>query len=241
MAVARTGHTATLLADGRVLICGGDEGVIPGGNSGVLSSAEVYDPASGTFTSTGSLTFARFNHAAALLAGGKVLVAGGIDANFGDIFSAELYDTVLGTFSVTGTMTVSRDSFTLTLLPNGKVLAAGGFQQPSSACDPDCSAFPISDVDLYDASAGTFTAASNMVQAHGGHTATVLPSGKVLIVGGDTFAVEVFDPTSGMFSLTGSLEVARTGHTATLLNDGRVLVTGGLTGWTALGTAEIYK
>jgi len=81
-----------------------------------------------------------------------------------------------------------------------------------------------------------------MLQAHGGHTATVLASGKVLIVGGETFAVELFNPTSGTFSLAGSLEVARARHTATLLNDGRVLVTGGedLSG-NALGTVEIYK
>lgn len=247
MAVARTRHTATLLADGRVLLAGGV-------NSGVASAAEIYDPATSTSTSTGSLVFARFNHAAALLADGKVLVAGGEDVNLEDVFSAELYDPASGTFTVTGAMIDSREMFTLTLLPNGKVLAAGGIQEFSGCSISDCLPNELSNVDLYDPSAGVFTAASSMQQPHGGHTATVLPTGEVLIAGGATFAVELFDLMSGTFSLSGSLEVSRTGHTATLLNDGRVLVTGGtlITGGTfatgltdlsgnALSTAEIYK
>jgi hypothetical protein len=235
MAAARSRQTATLRADGRVLIVGGV-------SSTVVSSAETYDPATGTFTSTGSLAVARFNHAAALLADGKVLVAGGDDANLQDIFSAELYDPALGTFSVTGAMTVSRAVFTLSPLTNGKVLAAGGFQEQSPECAGNCPPTPLSNADLYDPSAGIFTQASNMMAAHGGHTATALPSGKILITGGDTFAVELFDPTSGTFSLTGSLEVARTGHTATPLNDGRVLVAGGIdVSGNVLSTAEVYK
>jgi hypothetical protein len=235
MAVARIAHTATPLADGRVLTVGG---VNP---TNVVSSAEIYDPATGAFASTGSLAFARANHAAALLADGKVLVAGGEMSNTA-LNEAELYDPNAGIFTSAGSMTVARESLTLSPLPDGKVLAAGGIAT-STGCTEDvsCPSAPVTNIDLYDPSAGAFTAANNMVQAHGGHTATVLPSGKVLIVGGDTFAVELFDPTSATFSLTGSLEVARTGHTATLLNDGRVLVTGGLTGTTALGTAEIYK
>jgi len=233
MAVARSRRTATLLADNRVLIVGGE-------NSAVVSSVEIYDPAPGAFTSTGSLAFARFNHAAALLASGKVLVAGGDLEPSAVLASAELYDTALGTFSGTGSMTSSRDRFTLTLLPNGKVLAAGGFNVVGD-CTTGCGPISLANVDLYDPSAGAFTAANNMVRPHGGHTATLLLSRKVLIVGGDTFAVELFDPASGMFSLTGSLEGARTGHTATLLNDGRVLVTGGVANGTALGTAEVYR
>ena len=234
MASVRANHTATLLVNGKVLLSGGS-----GSSAPALATAELYDPATGTFTSTGSLAFARFNHAAALLANGRVLVAGGDLESFAVLGSAELYDPALGRFNGTGSMG-SRDTFTLTLLPNGKALAAGGFNVVGD-CTTGCSQVPLSDVDLYDPSAGAFTAANNMVHAHGGHTATMLPSGKVLIVGGGTFAVEVFDPASGTFSLTGSLEVARTGHTATLLNDARVLVTGGLTGGTALSTAEIYK
>lgn len=246
MTVARSLHTATLLANGRILICGGDKGGIPGGNSGVLSSAEIYDPGSGTFTATGSLAFARFNHAAVLLPDGKVVVAGGYDVNFEDIFSAELYDPASGTFSVTGAMSVSRAVLTVTMLANGKALAAGGFQAPSPDCasgsSNSCPPTPLSNVDLYDPLTGTFKAGNSMMAAHGGHTATTLASEKILIAGGDTFAVELFDPMSATFSPTGSLEISRTGHTATLLNDARVLVTGGTDpSGIPLGTAEIYK
>jgi hypothetical protein len=237
MTVARTGHTATVLADGRVLIVGGAN------SGGVLPSAEIYDPATSAFTSTGSLHFARVVHAAALLADGKVLVAGGDGGTNLALGEAELYDPNAGIFTATGNISLGRELLTLSALPDGKALAAGGTETQGECLEDGCfgNFGPVSNADLYDPSAGTFTAASNMVQAHGGHTAAALPSGKVLIVGGDTFAVELFDPTSGMFSLTGSLEAARTGHTATLLNDGRVLVTGGTSGGTVLGTAEIYK
>ena len=234
MVFARTLHTATLLANGKVLLSGGS-----GSSAPALATAELYDPATGIFTSTGSLAFARFNHAAALLANGKVLVMGGDLEPLAVLDSAELYDPALGTFSGTGA-NGSQDRFTLTLLPNQKVLAAGGFNVVGD-CTTGCGEAPLSQAGLYDPSAGAFTAAINMVQAHGGHTATALSSGKLLIVGGETFTVELFDPTSGTLSLTGSLEIARTGHTATLLNDGRVLVTGGAANAIPLGTAEIYK
>jgi len=234
MVFARTLHTATLLANGKVLLSGGS-----GSSAPALATAELYDPATGIFTSTGSLAFARFNHAAALLANGKVLVMGGDLEPLAVLDSAELYDPALGTFSGTGA-NGSQDRFTLTLLPNQKVLAAGGFNVVGD-CTTGCGEAPLSQAGLYDPSAGAFTAAINMVQAHGGHTATALSSGKLLIVGGETFTVELFDPTSGTLSLTGSLEIARTGHTATLLNDGRVLVTGGAANAIPLGTAEVYK
>jgi hypothetical protein len=238
MAVARTAHTATVLADGRVLIVGGAN------SGGVLSSAEIYDVATSAFTSTGSLHFARGAHAAALLADGKVLVAGGDGADNLALGEAELYDANAGIFTAAGSMSLGRELLTLSALPDGNVLAAGGTETQGECLEDGCfgNFGPVSNADLYDPPSGTFTAASNMLQAHGGHTATVLASGKVLIVGGETFAVELFNPTSGTFSLAGSLEVARARHTATLLNDGRVLVTGGedLSG-NALGTVEIYK
>jgi hypothetical protein len=267
MTVPRRNHTATLLADGKVLVAGGFNGDVLDSKANSLSSAEIYDPATGTFTSTGNLITGRGSHAAALLATGKVLVAGGCcdstsPTGIIEFSSAELYDPVAGTFAPAGSLN-PRDSFTMTLLPSGTVLAAGGFiEETSAACaaraDPNapCGG-SISSARLYDPSTGTFTLTGNMAVSRGNHSATRIPSGTVLVAGGidnsgnSNYTAELYDPATGTFSFTGSMENDRFRHTATLLNDGRVLVTGGakctispLTGNPTclnLSSAEIYK
>src|SRR5205814_1745780 len=94
--------------------------------SGIIASAELYDPASGSWTSTGSLNTGRGRHTATLLSNEMVLVAGGVDFDGFLLASAELYDTASGSWSATGTLTVARDRHTATLLSNGMVLVAAG-------------------------------------------------------------------------------------------------------------------
>ncbi len=118
--VTRAWSTATLLGNGEVLVAGGYNYNYFSG--GVVGSAELYDPASGTFTLTGPLNHPRYYHQAVLLNDGRVLVMGG---NFAGN-SAELYDPSTGSFSVTGSMATGRVFFTATVLNSGAVLAAGG-------------------------------------------------------------------------------------------------------------------
>ena len=112
-----TQHTATVLQDGKILITGG---------SGDVSSALLYDPATG-FSPTGSLVTGRYNHTATLLQTGEVLVVGGYSSTGGGLLtSAELYNPATGTFSPTGSLNIGRHFHTATLLPDGRVMVAGG-------------------------------------------------------------------------------------------------------------------
>ena len=212
MSVARSGHTGTLLTDGRVLVAGGTDDSI--------HSAELFDPATGGFEPVGGMIHVRAGHSAALVPGGKVLIAGGGDSN-GALFPiAELFDPATQTFSATGDLVQARTHATATLLPGGKVLIAGG---------QDGQGKLLSTSELYDPGTGTFTPTGNMHSPRAEHTATVLPNGNVLLVGGsnETSSAELFDPSNGLFTATGSLGQARTHHTATLLQSGKVLVLGG--------------
>ena len=120
LGTTRQFHTATLLPSGKVLVAGGEH------NGSSLSSAELYDPATGSWSRTGRLGTARSFHTATLLPSGKVLVAGG-EGSSGSLNSAELYDPATGSWSSTGRLDTARSSHTATLLPSGKVLVAGGF------------------------------------------------------------------------------------------------------------------
>ena len=107
----------------------------------LLTSAELYDPASGAWTATGSLNTARHNHRATLLPNGQVLAAGGAVI----LDSAELYDPASGTWTDTGSLNTGRGSHTATLLPNGQVLAAGGSSIVGN---------PLSSAELYNVGLG---------------------------------------------------------------------------------------
>jgi hypothetical protein len=221
MTRARYRHTATLLLSGKVLITGG-QGDWP--QPSASASAELYDPADGTFTATGSMTAARAGHTATLLPNGQVLVVG---ENTSD-GSVELFDPADGTFAATGTMSPRLGRHTSTLLGNGKALLAGN----GSAV-------------LFDSADGIFTATSAMTAARFNDAATLLSNGRVLITGGEGagyqyFAsAEQYDPSTGTFSATNNMTEPRLRHTATLLPSGQVLVAGGCKG-TSSANVELY-
>ena len=210
---ARSGHTATLLPNGKVLVVGGRH------NGTLTAMSELYEPASGVWTRTGPLPTTRYQHAATLLANGKVLVAGGDNGSDHSTSSASLYDPATGTWTTTGSLQVGRNAHTATLLTNGKVLVAGGRN--------DSIGFLIS-AELYDPVTGQWTTTGSLTVFHAFHTATLLPSGKVLVAGGNDsgdwlFSAELYDPATGIWTATGSLSGDFIFHTATLLPNGTVL------------------
>jgi hypothetical protein len=225
---ARQGHTATLLPGGKVLIVGGY------GAAGLLNTAELYDPFTGTWSLTGNLNVARADHTATLLPNGKVLIAGGgYTEDFDELKSAELYDPATGTWTSTGNLNIGRDSHTATLLPNGKVLVAGGYN------GDDFINFEAR-AELYDPTTGTWSITGSLHQRRANHSSTLLPDGRVLVAGGTNQifsppaspteslrSSELYDPNTGTWSVTGNLNVARDYHTATILRNGNVLVVGG--------------
>jgi hypothetical protein len=238
MANARTGHTATLLSDGRVLVTGGLA------DKDALASAEIYDPETGTFGPTGSMASARGGHTATLLPDGRILIAGGLKLGGADwpvLATAEIYDPKTGTFSPTGPMTIAHDrSFgrylhTATLLREGGVLMAGGGDGTEGG---------TATAEIYDPKTGTFSPTGSIAISRWVHTATLLVDGRVLITGGlegPLSTAETYDPETGTFTRTGWMTTARAAQTATLLPDGRVLVAGGRDrGGSATATAEIY-
>lgn len=237
MGTARAFVTATLLPDGRVLVAGGGppQYAHPGPD---LATAELYDPKSGTFTPTGSMTTTREDHSATLLRDGRVLIAGGNDKADHAVASAELYDPKTGTFSATGSMAIARGYHTATLLADGRVLIVGGAAAAWTSTDGTASA------EVYDPKTGTFSPTGSMRDARSFHTATLLTDGRVLVAGGgDLASAEIYDSKTGTFSPTGTMLVARPFHVATLLADGRVLFAGGggdYVGRNFLPSAEIY-
>jgi hypothetical protein len=220
----RSRHTATLLADGRVLVAGGWL------NS---NTAEVYDPSANSWTLTGNMSASREMHSATLLSNGKVLVVGG---NY-DRGSSEIYDPATNNWSPTSTsMSVGRRSPTATLLYDGRVLVAGGDDGFDPVKDPGA--------EIYDPTADTWSPAGNLLTARSNHAATLLPNGTVLIAGGwgdgsYAYSGELFDtsqPTT--WTHAGIHSGQRYLPLAMLLSNGRVALAGGA--GTAWRTVDLF-
>ena len=240
MTTARFYHTATLLANGKVLVTGGAQ-IGPGSNI-PLSSAEIYDPATGNWTSTGTMSAGRYVHTGTLLANGKVMVAGGytlVSGALSSASSAEIYDPATGTWTSAGTMSATRRFHTATLLTNGNVMVVGGFD--------DASGHALSTAEMYDATTGNWTSTGTLSAGRERHTATLLANSKAIVMGGydgNGYALssaEIYDAATGNWTSTGNMSAVRQNHAATLLTNGSVMVLGGAdASGNGLSSAEIY-
>jgi hypothetical protein len=230
----RSGHTATLLTNGKVLIVGGMRR-----NQDFYKSAELFDPATGRFQPAGEMSLGRVGQIAVLLRSGSVLIAGGWIGH-GCTDSAELYDPATRKFTtLPSKMTTRRGAARATVLSDGDVLITGGGEHDSPG--------GIASAEVLHAATMTFQSVGSMHFARVSHTATLLRDGRVLIVGGRGDSVnataEIYDPKTARFVETGRLATARYKHTAGLLPDGRVLIAGGSDerDWNGnLNSAEIY-
>lgn len=236
MTAARSGHTATLLPNGKVIITGGMNG-----NGTYYDSIEIFDPIANRFTSARSMSANRVGHTATLLRDGRVLLAGGFNGDY--LQGAEIYDPATGSLTATGQLTEPRSSHLAIQLTNGKVLLIGGVGTGYSF---------LASAEIYDPASGKFTGTGRMTTPREGHTATLLKNGKVLVAGGhkdrrDAMTVfssaELYDPATGRFTATGDMTIIRHKHGAVLLADGNVLIAGGSDKRDSRGqysSAEIY-
>ncbi len=256
MLTPRTRHAAVRLLDGRVLIVGGTalgplgprDPVTGQWPTGLLASAELWDPATGRFSATGRMATEREDATATLLDDGRVLVAGGVTWQHGGsetgLASAELYDPATGTFSPTGPMRYGRGIChcgvtkpglsrpVAAKLVDGRVFVAGG---QVLGTDPNASP-PGPYADVYDPRSGTFSRSPTIPCDTSRSTVTALLDGRALIV--CISSAVIWDPASNQFAATGAPRMTYPGD-ATRLPDGRVLLTAPVQAGMA-PPAEIY-
>lgn len=217
MAIARSGHTATPLVDGRILVVGGE--TFTDGASVPATSAEMFDPATGTWSSLEGPAWTS-GHTATLLADGRVLITGGRDAESMDPTTVTaIFDPSSNAFIPGPRMRAARTAHSTTLLTDGRVLIAGGYDPAS-----------VPTAELYDPQTNAFSSTGSLTTERSGHSATLLADGRVLVAGGDNLrgnvlGTELYDPATGQFVL-GAPAGGPLGRLAARLADGRTLVIG---------------
>jgi uncharacterized protein (TIGR03437 family) len=206
--------SVTLLANGKVLVTGGQSGILTFARNG----AELFDPATGNWTATGGMNFGRSDHSTTLLPNGKVLAAGGINRQEQPAVT-ELYDPETGQWTRTGSLRVPRYRHFAAYLPNGRVLVAGG------TADLSLTSFTLTSrtAELYDLATGVWGFAEASSSSHlitRGQVAQ-LSDGRVLFVASG----EVYDFNTGRWTFIASQFAGSA--TLTALPNGKALLTGG--------------
>ncbi|HKT52299.1 MAG TPA: kelch repeat-containing protein [Candidatus Angelobacter sp.] len=223
---ARFSHTATLLADNRVLIAGGMER-----NGYWLNSAEIYNPETGQFSPTRNMLSRRAGAMAVRLPNSKVLIAGGTDGSGTSLRTTEIYDPASNIFAPGPIMLAPRAHGVAIRLKDGRVLIAGGCAQGDDE--------RLASAEIYDPATQAFSWTGSMHVPRGAFNAVALADGRVLVTGGMSSGqlpdatveatAEIYNPATGRFTLTSPMAVPRYKHGIALLKDGRALIIGGQT------------
>jgi hypothetical protein len=222
MAYGRAGHACAALPDGRVLVAGGNT---QGG--GTINTAEVYDPASGSWSIAGAMSAARSGAAAVPLPDGRILIAGG-ESNGHASATLEIFDPATNSFqAVNGLLSSPRMQHATVALEDGRVLIVGGTNGKIA----------LDTIDVYDPAAGSVAVYKNKLSSpRRGHTATVLLDGRVFIAGGsdgsaETGTTEILDAVKNTVSSAAPMTAPRQSHLAILIpNNNTVMITGGNAG-----------
>jgi hypothetical protein len=208
------------LQNGKALIAGGGDA-----DETSIGSAELYDPATGTWSYTGSLNTSRRDAPVVLLNDGRVLIAGGATGFISGtiVATSELYDPATGTWSYSANnLAIPRDGPTMTKLQDGRVLIVGGNQ-----ADGTCT----SSAEIFDPTTNTWSSAGTMPWGAVGITTTLLPDGRVFAAGGQCATIfantAIYDPSTNSWAATAAMPQARVGQSSFLLSDGTVLIAGG--------------
>ena len=230
LAALRGNHEAVLLASGKVLIVGGE--TCPTSGCTTVATADLFDPATNTWSSAGSMATARKEHTATLLASGAVLVAGGYNATGATVSSAEIYEPSTNTWHAAASMNRQHADHVAAKIGPG-ALVAGGLAGTTLSLV----------VEQYDVAADSWKIVKPLSTPRNGHVAITLGTGKLLVVGGAALtSAELYDPVALTWSNAGSMSVLQERMRAALLNDGRVLFTGGNgVGGTAIAAAELFS
>ncbi|MEU7144802.1 kelch repeat-containing protein [Nocardia sp. NPDC046473] len=256
MSVGRTAHSATLLADGRVLLAGGYAD--RSGSSGTTATAEIYDPTAKTWTPIESMNDARSVHQSVLLHDGRVLVIGGTadvgSGTYTDLAFCEIFDPATGKWTPTGSTARPRFDATATVLRDGTVLVTGG-GWPGWVAGWVFNTGSDWTTERYSPITGTWTRDADLPCARLYHRAALLRDGRVLVIGGANASnvstglrnAALYDPTTKTWQQAAGLATGRWAFGALALDDGRVLVVGGVdhldgssTNWRLTASTEIY-
>lgn len=240
MTVGRVAFTLTALPDGRVLAVGGStpegqEGTGGGQSIRPSASAEIYSPETGGWEPVADMSEPRFEHSAAALPDGRILIVGGlggepVDGSFQPLASAELFDPAVGGFTTAAALADGRTNHASGVLPDGSVVVVGGLGAGTET------ARALTSVERYDPSAGRWDQLPPLRQARTGATVSVLSDGRLLVVGGEAVrggsrrslaTAELLAVDAEAWSSAGRMACPRSEHDAVVTDDGAVLVLAG--------------